>query len=127
MNDGLARLGVFHPVGADHVHAHGSGEAKIQRTGGGIFAPDLDRGLLEDFFQIQGISVDSHFNVANCMPGGEIADSVTGEKQNHFGFAGCLSQVPQGAPLIGRKPVFQKVDIVRHSVPVQALAALPSI
>ena len=127
MVDRLAGLGIFHPLRAHHVHAHCSRKAEIEGVERRVLAPDLDRRALERFPQVQGIPVNCHFDVANRVAAGQVADCIPGEKQNHLGLAGRLAQMPQGALLIGREPVFQKVDIVRHSVPVRAAASLPSV
>ena len=62
--------------------------------------------------------MNSNLDVAHRVTAGQVADGVPGQEQDHFGLAGGVAQVAQGASLIGRKPVFQKVDVVRHSVPV---------
>ncbi len=40
MIDGIARLGIFHTMGADHVDTHGAGKTEIKAAGVFVFAPD---------------------------------------------------------------------------------------
>jgi hypothetical protein len=112
--DGLAGLGIFDAMGADHVHADSAGETKIEGAGGLILTPHSATSFLYYFLKFKRISMNRHFNISYSVAAGKVADGIAGEKQNHFGFAGCVAQVAQRALLVCRQPVFQKVDVIGH-------------
>ncbi len=60
--------------------------------------------------------MNCHFKIANGMAAGQVPDGVAGEKKDDSGLARHLAQLVEGMPLIGRQPVFKKVNVVGHSV-----------
>src|SRR5215472_1267513 len=60
--------------------------------------------------------MDGDFDVADGMTAGKVPDGIPGKEQDHFRLAGSFAEVPEGTLLIGREPIFQKVDVVRHSL-----------
>ena len=58
--------------------------------------------------------MDRNFKIAHRMAAGQVAHRVAGEEQDRSGFSRCLPQLAQSVSLIGRQPVFQKVDVVGH-------------
>src|SRR5260370_10810639 len=101
MENGLPGFGVLNPMRTHHIDTNRPREAEVERLGSLILTPNLDRDFLQGFLEGKGISVNSHLDVADGVTAGEIANGVTGEKQDHFCFAGCLAQMPKGTPLIG--------------------------
>jgi hypothetical protein len=67
------------------------------------------------------------FKVADGMAAGEIADGIAGEKEEHAGFDGSFTKQAQSVTLVGRKPVFQKVDVVGHSMSLLPRRRFPSV
>src|ERR1017187_6346328 len=57
-----------------------------------------------------------NFKIADSVTAGQVAHRVPGKKQDGSGFAGCIAHVAQGALLVCRETVFQKIDVIGHSV-----------
>jgi hypothetical protein len=70
--------------------------------------------MFQWFLKLEGISMNCNFKIAHGVAASQIADRVAGEKQDHLRLAGSLAQLPQGMLLIGREPVFQKVNVIGH-------------
>jgi hypothetical protein len=54
------------------------------------------------------------FKFAHRMPAGQIADCIAGQKKDRAGFPGGFAQLTERMPLVTRKPVLQKIDVIGH-------------
>jgi hypothetical protein len=57
-----------------------------------------------------------NFKIADGVAAGQVAHHIPGKKQNCACFAGSIAHMAQGALLVRRQTVFQKIDVVGHSV-----------
>ncbi len=98
------------------VDANGSRKTQVKAAGGLVFSPDLAAEFLQWFLELKGVSVDRNLKFANRMAAGEVADGVSGQKEDSAGIAGDSAQLRERVALVGRKPVFQQVDVVGHAL-----------
>src|ERR1035438_10380089 len=61
--------------------------------------------------------MNRHFKFAHSMAAGQIAYRIPGQEQDHSSFSRCRAQLAKSVLLVGRQPVFQKINVVWHSVP----------
>src|ERR1035438_5874963 len=116
MKNRLARRGILGAVRTDHIHSNRARKAQVEGARNVVLAPDNAAKYLDCFPQIKRISMNRNFKTADSLAAGQFTDSVACQKENGSSFASCLAQVAQGALLVGRQPVFQKIDVVGHSV-----------
>ena len=60
--------------------------------------------------------MNRHLKIAYRMPTGQVSDGIAGEKNDNSCLASHLTQLVESVLLIGRQPVFEKVNKVGHSV-----------
>ena len=60
--------------------------------------------------------MNCHFKIPNGMSAGQIPDGIARQKQDHTRLARGFAQMLEGALLVSRQTVFQKVDIIGHQI-----------
>ena len=103
---GLARLLVFHAVGADEVHADRAREAKVKGARGLVFAPGFSAGFFDCFLQLEAISMNGNFKLADGVPASQVAHRFPGQKYDHSCVPGRIAQDAQGVLLIATRAGF---------------------
>ena len=121
------RLRIFHPVRTHQIHSHRPRKAKVKRARFLILAPHLRPKPFQVFLQFEGVAMHRNLKVAYRVAAGQVAHRISGQKENGFSLASRFAQLSQSILLVGRQPVFQKIDVIRHSDSCfQLLNTLPS-
>ena len=110
----LARLGITDRVRADQIHPDGSGKAQVKTLRSSCSPQTFPPSFSIVFLSLRAFPWTAISSSRTAWPLVRSRTASPGQKQDRSGLAGCLAQLAQRMPLIGRQPVFQKVNVVGH-------------